>query len=367
MSLFEHSTESGFTTYSDLDDCPPPESDKIFISNLQEILGSTWNEVEFQEIVESATRASFVDVSTDGLFYTVHPLLQMYIKDCLSEDDNRHYARTTTQLVLGAIRPLIPLSAQSENATHALAFHKLYDSLGDGNACRELLESALSQIQQHHGQRHKSSMWDDARGGCSAIGDPQTTAPRYSLAKNNLASTLHSRDQLEDAEKIRREVLALQLEILGARHPETISTMGNLAITLHPRGQLEEAERIMRLRNPETIWAMSNLASILHSRGQLKNAEKMKREVFALRLEILGPRHPDTILAMGNLAISLQSCRQLEEAEKIQREALALQMDILGSHHLGTVRAMNNLLVTFHDRGQLDEAEKMSREYLLCD
>lgn len=236
MSLFEHSTESGFTTYSDLDDCPPPESDKIFISNLQEILGSTWNEVEFQEIVESATRASFVDVSTDGLFYTVHPLLQMYIKDCLSEDDNRHYARTTTQLVLGAIRPLwgsnarlrqllphahrIPLSAQSENATHALAFHKLYDSLGDWNACRELLESALSQIQQHHGQRHKSSMW----------------------VRGLFSKTLSSCGQLDEAERMMREVVVLRLEILGPRHPDTLWQR----TTLHPPCTLEINWRMQR-------------------------------------------------------------------------------------------------------------------------
>ncbi|CCA77640.1 hypothetical protein PIIN_11618 [Serendipita indica DSM 11827] len=146
ISLFQHSTEAGFAIYTVLDDYPPPEGDKSVIQKLKEILGSTWDEVEFQEIVESATRASFIHVSTDGLFYAVHPLLQMYIKDCSSQEDNREYARATTQLILGAIRPVegsnarfwqllphatkIPQSVQSENMAHALAFYKLYHPLG---------------------------------------------------------------------------------------------------------------------------------------------------------------------------------------------------------------------------------------------
>ncbi|CCA77626.1 hypothetical protein PIIN_11603, partial [Serendipita indica DSM 11827] len=230
ISLFEHSIESSFTTYTVLNDFPPRESDKTFISTLQKILGKAWNEVAFQEIIDSASQASFINVSNDGLFYTVHPLLQMYIKDYLNDEDNRHYARTATQLVLGAIRPLegsngrlwqllphannIPRSVQSEDVAHALAFCELYNSLGGWRACQELLKCALSKVQQRHGQRHKSSIWVMV-----ALGD-----------------MLEKCGQSEEAEKIEREVLALQLDILGQRHPDTILAMGNLAITLNQRG-----------------------------------------------------------------------------------------------------------------------------------
>ncbi|CCA76321.1 related to tetratricopeptide repeat domain protein-Neosartorya fischeri [Serendipita indica DSM 11827] len=90
--LFEESIKNGFTTYIIRKDCPPPETDEAFISGLEQIIGSTWDEGLFQDIIESASRASFIDVSIDGLFYTVHPLLQAYIKDDLNEQENQRYA-----------------------------------------------------------------------------------------------------------------------------------------------------------------------------------------------------------------------------------------------------------------------------------
>ncbi|CCA75073.1 related to tetratricopeptide repeat domain protein-Neosartorya fischeri [Serendipita indica DSM 11827] len=87
ISLFEQSVKNGFITYTVLNSCPPPASDKALISNLEEILGSIWDEVGFHEILESASRASFIDISSDGLVYGVHPLLQVYIKDSLDEEE----------------------------------------------------------------------------------------------------------------------------------------------------------------------------------------------------------------------------------------------------------------------------------------
>ncbi|CCA76214.1 related to tetratricopeptide repeat domain protein-Neosartorya fischeri [Serendipita indica DSM 11827] len=146
IALFEQSMGSSFTTHTVLESWPPPESDKAFASKLEELLGSTWDELRFQKLVEPATHASFIDVSSDGLSYTVHPLLQVYIKDRLGKEKNRRYMRMGTQLLLGAIRPvqdnnaqhwqLLPhansmlRSTQLEDVVHALGFYVFYESLG---------------------------------------------------------------------------------------------------------------------------------------------------------------------------------------------------------------------------------------------
>ncbi|CCA77187.1 hypothetical protein PIIN_11169 [Serendipita indica DSM 11827] len=114
--LFKRSIISGFSTYTIRKSLPPPESDKTFISNLH-FLGSEWDEVTFHEIVDSASQASFIDVSTDGSFYTVHPLLQMYIKDRIGGEESEHYICTTAQLLLGAIRPHPSVGAVRERGT----------------------------------------------------------------------------------------------------------------------------------------------------------------------------------------------------------------------------------------------------------
>ena len=367
--LFEQSVMSGFTAYTVRTSFPPAESDRTFISSLEWTLGTKWDEVALQEIVDPASRASLINISTDGLCYSIHPLVQTYIQDGLGEEKIQPYIRTTAQLLLGAIRPVegsnsrhwqllphinnIPRSVQTENVAHALAFHGFYNSLGDRRPCRELLESALSRIQVTLGERCEETVW----------------------LKGALANALWNCGKLDDAETMQREVLALRLDVHGEKHPDTIFAMSSLANTLRTRGQLDDAEKMKREvlalrreihgeRHPDTIDAMHNLANTLHNRGQWGEAEKLQREVLAVRLEIHGDRHPDTVKAMHNLATTLHDRGQLDDAEKLEREVLALQLDIQGGRHSETIRAMYNLALTLYTSGQLEYAEKMKREVL---
>ncbi|CCA76343.1 related to kinesin light chain, partial [Serendipita indica DSM 11827] len=281
-ALFEQSIESGFTTRMILNSCPPPASDKTLTSMLGSIFGLEWDELAFQETIDSASTASLIDVSLDGLFYTINPLLQTYIKDGLDEEGSLTYTRMTAQLLLGAIGSnniqawtllphvnKIPLSVQSDDIAHALAFNLFYSSLREWRVCQELLEPALSKLLDAQGPRHEDSIWLMAA----------------------LARTLHMLGQLERAEKMQREILALRLEILGRLHPDT-------------------------------IWAMNDLANTLQQHGRLDKAERMQREVLALRLEVHGQRNLDTVSVMHDLALTLYNRNELEEAESMQREAL---------------------------------------------
>ncbi|CCA75354.1 related to tetratricopeptide repeat domain protein-Neosartorya fischeri [Serendipita indica DSM 11827] len=331
LSLFELSTMSGFTTYTIRISCPPPESDRNFILKLREIFGETWDEVAFQEIVKSAAQASFINVSTDGAFYSIHPLLQMYIQDSLDAANKGDFVRMALQLLLGAIRPAegskaslwhllphasrIPRSVLSENLAHIVAFNGLYDDLGNWRACWELLEYSLERVREKQGERHSNTMWVMSR----------------------LAEALWCCGQLNEAERMQRKTLALQLEILGRENHDTIRTMHCLAQTLNGRGQLDEAEKMQRdvlalrlevsgPRHPDTITAMNNLAETLRGRGQLDEAEKMQRDVLALRLEFSGSGHPDTNTVINNLALILDNCGKTEEAERIRQDVRALQL-----------------------------------------
>ena len=66
------------------------------------------------------------------------------------------------------------------------------------------------------------------------------------MMMNNLAITLRERGELAEAEAMGREVLAAMREVQGARHPDTLTTMGNLASTLRKQGKHAEAEAMAR-------------------------------------------------------------------------------------------------------------------------
>jgi hypothetical protein len=47
-----------------------------------------------------------------------------------------------------------------------------------------------------------------------------------------LADSLWGQGKCAEAEKMQREVLAVEQRVLGADHPDTLSTAGNLALSL---------------------------------------------------------------------------------------------------------------------------------------
>ena len=63
---------------------------------------------------------------------------------------------------------------------------------------------------------------------------------------SNLAVTLGKLSKHAEAEAMGREVLAARREVLGPRHPDTLTTMNNLASTLYELGKHAEAEAMVR-------------------------------------------------------------------------------------------------------------------------
>ncbi|PQE33407.1 kinesin light chain protein [Rutstroemia sp. NJR-2017a WRK4] len=141
----------------------------------------------------------------------------------------------------------------------------------------------------------------------------------------------------EKAEQLEIEVLELRKEILGIKHPDTITAMASLASTWWQQGHSEKAEqleievlelrkKILGTRHPDTITAMANLASTWWQQGYSEKAEELEIEVLELRKEILGAKHPDTITAMENLKdINQQYISDIEELRLNNTSSISLQ------------------------------------------
>ena len=107
------------------------------------------------------------------------------------------------------------------------------------------------------------------RWGCSvrpwAIGIRARLPPL-----NNLGRLLKEKGDLAAAEPLSREALQGRREKLGARHPDTLSSISNLGL-------------------------------LLTAKGDLAAAEPLLREALGGRREVLGARHPKTLAAIKNL------------------------------------------------------------------
>ena len=116
---------------------------------------------------------------------------------------------------------------------------------------------------------------------------------------NNLVNTLKDLSQLDEAVKIKQEVLEKRRRILSEEHPSMISAINNLTNTLRDLGQLDKAAKMLEV-----------------------TVQKMKK--------ILGDRHPHTKVAIRNLT-RFQSTITHKES-----------MRVLGGNEENALRSNNN-------------------------
>ncbi|MGH9277300.1 MAG: tetratricopeptide repeat protein, partial [Acidimicrobiales bacterium] len=101
--------------------------------------------------------------------------------------------------------------------------------------------------------------------------------------------SLRAQGDYAAARRLQEEVLAAWREVLGERHPDTLT-------------------------------AANNLAGTLQAQGDYAAARTLQEEVLAARREVLGERHPDTLTAANNLAMTLHAQGDYAAARTLQEE-----------------------------------------------
>ena len=142
----------------------------------------------------------------------------------------------------------------------------------------------------------------------------------------NCGSYLCGQGRSSEAEQLQVQVLALLKEVLGPKHPNTLTSMNNLALTYSEQGRSSEAEQL-------------------------------QVQILALRKEVLGPKHPDTLNSMNSLASTYSQQGRSSEAEQLQVQVLALQKEVLGPKHPNTLTSMGNLAAMYRQQGRSSQAE----------
>jgi tetratricopeptide (TPR) repeat protein len=108
------------------------------------------------------------------------------------------------------------------------------------------------------------------------------------------------------AEVAHRKVLARRKEVLGKKHPSTLTSMNEVGVALYDQGNYAEAETMHRAtlalreevlgkKHPHTLTSMNNVGLALRGQGKYAEAETMHRATLALREEVSGKKHPSTL------------------------------------------------------------------------
>ncbi|GMU66187.1 MAG: hypothetical protein AMXMBFR36_24610 [Acidobacteriota bacterium] len=190
-----------------------------------------------------------------------------------------------------------------------------------------------------------------------------------------LAMLRQSQARYEEAEKLYREALDLELARVGRRSEEVASLLSNFGSLHQERSDFAAAEELLReavaIRrdlgdavDPELLaQSINNLAFDLHQQARWEEAEALYRESLDLRRRSdAGPLAEARVL--GNIALLHDDRGDYAAAAPIYREALALQQAAVGEEHLDVAVIINNLAAVVYRTGDYAEAERLFRRSL---
>ena len=146
----------------------------------------------------------------------------------------------------------------------------------------------------------------------------------------NLASTFWNQGRWKAAEELFVQVMETSSKVLGAEHPDTLTSMANLASTFGNQGSMEAAEelfvQVMATRkkklgadHPDTLTSMANVASTYRNQGRWKEAEELEVRVMATSKKVLGVDHPSHANQHGQPGVDVQESRSMERGGRARR------------------------------------------------
>jgi hypothetical protein len=101
----------------------------------------------------------------------------------------------------------------------------------------------------------------------------------------------------------------------------------------HFENQLEVSEAIGNAEGIANAKANIALAKSKYEGGNNEELLKASRELYELRIAVLGEEHEDTIRAGNNYAINLRKANHGDEARELLTKLLATSKQVLGPHH----------------------------------
>ncbi len=191
--------------------------------------------------------------------------------------------------------------------------------------------------------------------------------PDTLTTRNNLAVWLGEAGRVDGAVSVVEALLGDRLRVLGADHPDTLTTRNNLAVWLGEAGRVDEAVSVVealledRLRvlgadHPDTLTTRNNLAVWLAKAGRVNAAISVVEALLADRLRVLGADHPSTLTTRSNLAGWLGEAGRVDDAISAFEELLEDELPVLGADHPDTLTNRNNLAIWLGEAGRVDDA-----------
>ncbi len=160
----------------------------------------------------------------------------------------------------------------------------------------------------------------------------------------DIGAVLDDKGERTEALERYREGLAIEQEVLGARHPAVATLLNNMGAVLFATGQHDESldhhrrareiwEDSLGDRHPYVGSSYNNIGEVLHRQGELEDALSHYQRAQTIWEASLGPRHPHVAAALTNVGRVWSERGDLEKARAHHARALTIRREALGAEH----------------------------------
>ncbi len=175
------------------------------------------------------------------------------------------------------------------------------------------------------------------------------------------------------ADSINRELLELQRERRGARHPAVAGAFVNLSAIAFEKGDYAGSERFARealeitrdwygLDHPETASGMTQLARALVYQSKFAEAVSLLDTALAVQERLMGPVHPRVASALNELGNVALGQGDFRAAERHFRRMADIYRSIHGEDHYLLATALSNVASVYQREGRNRDAEPIFRD-----
>ena len=184
-----------------------------------------------------------------------------------------------------------------------------------------------------------------------------------------LGAIQRARGRYVESERTLREAIALRPRATGSTRSEILNDRFQLATVVHADStRAAEAEALFRAELPGLredsrddvaflTWGEESIAELLERRGDLAEGEKLRRHVYDLRVQYLGPEHTSTASAQMNLGVTILRAGRLDEAHTHLMEVAEIYRRVLGTRHPAYAISQVFLSDSYLARNQLTAAD----------
>ena len=179
----------------------------------------------------------------------------------------------------------------------------------------------------------------------------------------------------DGAERKVLEIVKLQEEEYGTKHPNYAKAITRQGIILQVKGKYNETEALFEKAktiyfekfgqvHPDYATTLNNLASLYTTMGRYKEAEKLYEESIGINQQIYGGSHILYANSLNNLVTLYYELGENERALPLAEESHNIIKNALGTESEPYINALNTLAGIYFAVGNTKEAEDMMQESL---